>query len=241
MPDIQPPPTYAEVVLIDEQKRARFNPIWLKWFVDLAQILNDTGGTTLDHNSTGSIQGGAASERYHLTAAQQGDVLAIVALAAGMIAKTAANTYAVRTITGTADQVGVANGAGTAANPTISLTIGNLLTSTWTPTLNNVANLDGSTAYLSTYIRAGGFVLAFGRVDVDPTAAVATQLGISLPIASNFANDFECCGVAFSPTIAGQGAAIVADAANDRAEMQWIAADLTNQPMYWLFGYRILA
>lgn len=72
MPDIQPPPTYAEPVLVDEQtKKAKFNPIWLKWFVDLAQILNTSGGTTIDHNSTGSIQGGSASERYHLTQFQQ--------------------------------------------------------------------------------------------------------------------------------------------------------------------------
>lgn len=243
MADIQPPPTYAEVVLVDEQtKRAKFNPIWLKWFVDLAQTLNDSGGTSLNHNDLDNIQGGSASERYHLTAAQQGDVLAIVALAAGMLAKTAANTYAARTITGTANQIVVANGGGVAGNPTLTLAIGDLLVGTWTPTLTNVANLDGSTAYLSTYIRAGSFVLAFGKVDVDPTAAATpTQLGISLPVASNFANDFECAGVAFASGVAGQGAAIVGDAANNRAEMQWVSGDTTNQPMFWLFGYRIIA
>lgn len=242
MADIQPPPTYAEPVLIDEQTgRAKFNPIWLKWFIDLAQTLNESGGTALSHNDLDSIQGGSASERYHLSAAAAGDVNAIVALAAGILAKTAANTYAARTITGTASQIAVANGGGAAGNPTLSLSIGNLLTDTWTPTLTNVANLDASTAYLSTYLRAGSFVVAFGKVDVDPTlAATLTQLGISLPVASDFANDFECAGVAFASGIAGQGAAILADTANDRAEMNWISGDVTNQPMYFVFGYRII-
>lgn len=71
MADISPPPTYAEVVLVDEKtKQGRFNPIWLRWFLDLARILNTAGGTTINHNDTGSIQGGSASERYHLTAAE---------------------------------------------------------------------------------------------------------------------------------------------------------------------------
>lgn len=242
MPDIQPPPTYADPVLTDEQTgKSKFNPIWLKWFYDLAQTLNESGGTSLNHNDLDNIQGGSASERYHLSSAAAGDVNAIVALAAGLLAKTAANAYAARTLTGTASQITVANGGGVAGNPTVSLTIGNLLTTTWTPTLTNVANLDASTAYLSTYLRAGNFVATFGQVDVDPTApATPTQLGISLPIASTLANAFECAGIAFAPGIAGQGAAILGDVANARAEMQWVAGDVTNQPMYFMFGYRIL-
>lgn len=71
MAAIQPPPTYAEVVITDEKgEKPKFNPIWLKWFLDLAQTLDESGGTTILHNNTSSIQGGAASQRYHLTAAQ---------------------------------------------------------------------------------------------------------------------------------------------------------------------------
>lgn len=40
MAAFEPPPTYAEVVLINEKtNKGRFNPIWLKWFVDLAALL----------------------------------------------------------------------------------------------------------------------------------------------------------------------------------------------------------
>ena len=67
----QPPPTYADPVLVDEHtKKGKFNPIWLKWFLDLIAVLNAAGGTIINHNDTGSIQGGAVGERYHLTSAE---------------------------------------------------------------------------------------------------------------------------------------------------------------------------
>ena len=45
MSSFQPPPTYAEVVLVDPtgKRPPRFNPIWLKWFLDLSKNLG-TGG-----------------------------------------------------------------------------------------------------------------------------------------------------------------------------------------------------
>ena len=244
---VSPPPTYAEVILVDAQgKRPRFNPIWLKWFIDLAGTINAAGGTTILHNDTGSIQGGSASERYHLTSVQHGvttaaDWAALIALGAGILAKTAAATYAARTITGTASQIVVANGAGTAGNPTLSLAAGALVSGVYTPGLTNVANLDASTAYECQYLRVGATVFVSGKVDVDPTApAAATQLGIGLPVASNFGATEDCGGAAAASAIAGQSAAILADVANDRAEMNWIAGDVTNQPMYFTFGYQVI-
>jgi len=52
-----------------------------------------------------------------------GDLTAIAALdaTAGLLTKTAADTYARRTITGTANEVAVADGDGASANPTLSL------------------------------------------------------------------------------------------------------------------------
>jgi hypothetical protein len=67
----QPPPTYADPVLVDEvTKKGKFNPIWLKWFLDLIAVLNAAGGTIINHNDTNAIQGGAVGERYHLTSAE---------------------------------------------------------------------------------------------------------------------------------------------------------------------------
>lgn len=191
----EPAPTYAEVILIDEQTgQPRFNPIWLSWFLGVVAIINASGGGTgvVQHNDTGGLQGGTANQYYHLTSA-------------------------------------------------LSTFIGALVGSVYTPTLTNVANLDGSTAYECQYMRVGGTVVVSGKVDVNPTAPAAlTQLGISLPIASNLGAAEDCAGTAFASGIAGQGAAIRGDVANDRAEMVWISADVTNQPMYFTFAYQII-
>lgn len=111
----------------------------------------------------------------------------------------------------------------------------------YTPTLTGVANVAASTAYECQYVRVGSIVTVSGRVDVDPTLTVtATQLGISLPVASNLGASEDCAGVAFASGIAGQGAAIRGDATNDRAEMVWVAGDVTNQPMYFTFSYAVI-
>lgn len=91
MADVQPPPTYAEVVITDERtNQARFNPIWLKWFLDLVQTLNQGGGTVLDHNSLTGLQGGSAAEYYHSTAAEYAKIQTL-----GTIASQAANNVAI--------------------------------------------------------------------------------------------------------------------------------------------------
>lgn len=111
---------------------------------------------------------------------------------------------------------------------------------TYTPTLFNVANLTGSTAFQCQYLAVFNTVTVSGKVSVDPTTTLTlTQLGISLPpgFASAFSAQENCGGTAYASGIAAQGAAIRADATNDRAEMVWIAADVTDQPMYFQFSY----
>lgn len=60
MSSFQPPPTWALPILVDETtQKAIFNPIWLKWFVDLSANLSSsgvpagamyrTGGVTVGH------------------------------------------------------------------------------------------------------------------------------------------------------------------------------------------------
>ena len=111
----------------------------------------------------------------------------------------------------------------------------------YTPTLTNVANLDASTAFQCQYMRVGATVTVSGKVAVDPTlTATTTQLGISLPIASNIGAEEDCCGTAAAKAIAGQSAGILGDATNDRAQMEWKAGDITNQSMYFSFTYRII-
>lgn len=120
--------------------------------------------------------------------------------------------------------------------------LGGYITSgTYLPTSTLVANLDTGTLSQCQYMRVGKVVTVSGRADLDPTApAATTQFGISLPIASNFGATSDCAGTAFASGIAAQGAAIRADATNDRAEMIWKSSDITNQPMYFTFTYEII-
>ena len=110
------------------------------------------------------------------------------------------------------------------------------------PTLTARANLDSAGAASECqFMRVGTSVVVSGRVDVDPTApATSTELGISLPIASNFGAQADCGGVAFARDIAGQGAAIRAETSADTAVMQWISGDITNQPMFFIFMYEVI-
>jgi hypothetical protein len=111
----------------------------------------------------------------------------------------------------------------------------------YTPTLTNVANLSASTAYECQYLRMGSTVTVSGKVDIDPVAgATQTQLGITLPIVSNLGAVEDCAGVAFCPTIAAQGAAILGDSVNNRAQLEYISGDVTNQPFYFTFSYQII-
>lgn len=123
----------------------------------------------------------------------------------------------------------------------ISLPSGVIVSGVYTPTLTNVLNLEGSTAFQCQYMRVGSVVTVSGKLSLDPIlTATSTQLGISLPIASNIGANEDCAGMAFAPTIAGLGGAILGDATNDRALLQFISSDPNNNALYFTFTYRIL-
>lgn len=73
MAQFQQPPTYADPVIVDERTgKSKFNPIWLKWFLELIQVINASGGGSgsIVHNDTTSKQGGGGTEFYHATASE---------------------------------------------------------------------------------------------------------------------------------------------------------------------------
>jgi len=109
----------------------------------------------------------------------------------------------------------------------------------YTPLLDNVLNLT-SKAFKCQFLRVGKAVTVSGRVDVDPTAAGTTQLGISLPIQSTIQKAEQCSGAAACPSVAGQSASIQGDTAGNRALMQWVAVDTSNQSMFFTFTYWIV-
>lgn len=131
-----------------------------------------------------------------------------------------------------------ANHTGTQVMATIS-DLPTLAAGTYTPTLTNVTNLDSSTPFEAQYMRVGATVTVSGKVTVDATAGAATELGISLPIASNFGAVEDCCGVgAF--TAVQESVGITGDITNDRAAMRWLAVTLTSQEVTFTFTYQII-
>lgn len=66
------PPTFAEPIEQNQTTgRPTFSPIWLRWFLDVAQYFASIGlgGTAVSHNSLSGLQGGTSSEYYHFTSA----------------------------------------------------------------------------------------------------------------------------------------------------------------------------
>jgi hypothetical protein len=111
---------------------------------------------------------------------------------------------------------------------------------TYTPSLTNGTNVAASTAYPCQYLRVGNTVTVSGKVAIDATSAAAMELGISLPIASNFANDYECAGTGIAIVTGEEAAYIKADAANNRASLNQTKADTSNHDHYFTFTYSVI-
>lgn len=198
------------------------------------------GTTLIDNNAVtyAKLQDVSATDRVlGRSSAGSGDAEEITCTAAGRNILDDADATAQRATLGstvTGDALFIAASV-TAARTTLGLATG-----TYTPTLTNTTNLAASTAFQCQWMQVADMVTVSGRVDIDPTLAGSCVLGISLPVASNIGAVEDLGGAAFCPAIAGQGAALLGDVANDRATMQWIAADITNQPMYFQFMYQVI-
>lgn len=156
------------------------------------------------------------------------DLAALEALAStGLAARTAASTWATRTITGTADKIDVADGNGVSANPTITIsatyagqtsivTLGTVTTGTWNGTdvavtAGGTGASDASTARTNLGLAIGTNVQAWDA-DLDAIAALGST-GIAVRSAANTwvqrviaatANQISVAdggGVAANPTI----------------------------------------
>ena len=77
MSNVPVPPTFADPIVKDERTgHGYFNPIWIKWFLDFAQILQTLPNTT-NHEGLSGLLGGAAGEHYHFTNAEHSTLAAI--------------------------------------------------------------------------------------------------------------------------------------------------------------------
>lgn len=110
---------------------------------------------------------------------------------------------------------------------TVNSILGDVESGTYTPTTTNGTNVSASSAQLCLYQRIGNIVHVAGAVSSDAVATGAADIGISLPIASNFALFTDCFGTVYADSVA-QGGAIYADATNNRMKLNYIAASTAN-------------
>lgn len=124
---------------------------------------------------------------------------------------------------------------------------GNITSGTFTPIVTNTTNITSSTGTSagSQYSRVGDVVTVSGTIDVTITTAAGTasEIGLSLPIASNFANGNQCAGTfsITSPALTSYSSgAIFSDATNDRARLTFNALASGAQTLQYQYTYRIL-
>jgi hypothetical protein len=205
-----------------------------------ATDLTDAGDTTLhyhaaDRNLANSTNPTAASAAFDAAVKTKGDAL---------YQPLDADLTTIAGLTATTDNVIQSVGSSWASR-TLAQFLASLpiAAGIYSPTLTAVTNVTAASLSSAFYIRILGFVIGAINASIDPTAGGSTALGIDLPVASNFTGTANCIG---NGTMVAAGAgvtaigSVISDATNDRAEMQFVAADGTNR--YWriLFMYQIL-
>lgn len=130
-----------------------------------------------------------------------------------------------------------------AGNVTVSTTGGELRHGpTYTPTLTAMANVSSATASVHKWFRIGDVVVVNGSSSVTPTAAAgtATQVGISLPVASNLSHVNDIRSPAAPDTSLGHTIPFVsADTANDRAILNFGSGSTSACGWSYTFMYEV--
>jgi hypothetical protein len=124
---------------------------------------------------------------------------------------------------------------------------GNICSGTYTPTFTSVTNCEATpvikSGTLFHYMRIGNHVRVWGTCEVNPTSNAETVFGISLPIASNFAEVYsECSGSVLADTgtyTSAQWGNVGADTTNDRANVDYFPGTAANHTLYVRFDYEV--
>ena len=106
---------------------------------------------------------------------------------------------------------------------------GNVFSGTYTPSLTNTTNIAASSISTCQYMRVGNVVTVSGQVTIDPTAAGACNMKMTLPIASAFASSRQAGGT-FATVTSGQAdqGSIIADATGDQFEFRFTAVNVAS-------------
>ncbi len=108
----------------------------------------------------------------------------------------------------------------------------------YTPTLTNTTNVTSSTPYQCTYTRNDSVVTVTGKVDVVTTAAVATVLTISLPVASNLASTVDLNGLGNPTSAIAVNGYVEGNSTSDTAQLKFVALSIAGSgTIFFTFSY----
>lgn len=114
----------------------------------------------------------------------------------------------------------------------------NVVGKTYTPTLTNTTNVTSSTAKFCTYTRCDSVVTVYGSLGVVTTLAVATVVGISLPIASNLSAVTDLNGTASASSAIATNGYIEGETTGDTANLKFIGLAVSGSGnLYFSFSY----
>lgn len=223
--------------------QVNFSPLWLQWFLSVAQYFTELGGggSAIDHNVLTNLQGGTASEYYHLTSAQFGVVANTnAAVATWMATPSSANLAAAVTgETGTGALVFATSPA--LVTPALGTPTALVLTNaTGLPIATGVSGLAGGVATFlatpsSTNLAAavtdetgsGALVFATTPALNRPTFAAFTVAG--LPAAGSNTDALAIVTDAFTTIALGLGTTVTGGGANRVG----VRSDGTN----WIYSF----
>jgi hypothetical protein len=138
------------------------------------------------------------------------------------------------------------NFSGAVTVGTLTTALGAVTSGTYTPTLTNGANVGSSSSAVCQYIQVGSVVHVTGVISVQTTAgaSTATVLGISLPVASNFATQAGLSGTGARILTGGVAnydcCTVFGDTTNHRASVQFNAGAASNATMTFTFSYLVV-
>jgi len=118
---------------------------------------------------------------------------------------------------------------------------GNVFSGTYTPSLTNTTNIASSTAAACQYMRVGNVVTVSGQVTIDPTAAGACNMKMTLPIASTFSSGRQASGT-FATVTSGQSdqGSIIGDTAGAQFEFRFTAVNVASSIYAFHVTYQII-
>jgi hypothetical protein len=87
---------------------------------------------------------------------------------------------------------------------------------TYTPSALLGASMTSCTPSVCQWMRVGNVVTVSGKASVDMAAGVNSLFRLSLPVASNFADDGQAAGTASGQTLASSEGRVYADTVDDR-------------------------